>query len=172
MTLYCGMKFDGDPIARRRALEAAQRYRGLTFTDRGEILLDVGNVRNGRVTLSQRGQRVSLLPETIFSIHQAWQDGDVPLEGEAPWEGSTFSAYDSEVDEVRCVCVGKEQIRITDKRGHTEVCVSGEQLKDVVDCIVEPWLAKSPTTRDRSAEVSSPQARASQGKPVPVVGLS
>jgi hypothetical protein len=164
------MKFDGDPIARRRALEAAQRYRGLTFTDRGEILLDVGNVRNGRVTLSQRGQRVSLLPETIFSIHQAWQDGDVPLEGEAPWEGSTFSAYDSEVDEVRCVCHAKEQIRITDKRSHTEVCISREQLKDVVDCIVEPWLAKSPTTRGRSAEVSSP--RASQDKSVPVVGLS
>lgn len=166
------MKFDGDPIARRRALEAAQRYRGLTFTDRGEILLDVGNVRNGRVTLSQCGQRVSLLPETIFSIHQAWQDGDVPLEGESPWEGSTFSAHDSEVDEVRCVCVGKEQIRITDKRGHTEVCVSREQLKDVLDCIVKPWLVKSPTTRDRSADVSPPQARASQGNPVPAVGLS
>ena len=166
------MKFDGDPIARRRALEAAQRYRGLTFTDRGEILLDVGNVRNGRVTLSQCGRRVSLLPETIFSIHQAWQDGDVPLEGESPWEGSTFSAHDYEVDEVCCVCVGKEQIRITDIRGHTEVCVSREQLKDVVDCIVKPWLVKSPTTRGRSAEVSSPQVRASQGKPVPVVGLS
>ena len=66
----------------------------------------------------------------------------------------------------------REQIRIADKRSHTEVSVSREQLKGVVDCIVEPWLAKSPTTRDRSAEVSSPQARASQGKPVPVVGLS
>lgn len=162
------MKFDGDPIARRRALEAAQRYRGLTFTDRGEILLDVGNVRNGRVTLSQRGQRVSLLPETLFSIHQAWQDGDVPLEGEAPWEGSTFSACDSEVDEVRCVCHAKEQLRITDKRSHTEVSVSREQFKGVVDCIVDPWLANLPQT---IAE-ASPQAQASQAKPVPMVELS
>lgn len=95
-----------------------------------------------------------------------------------PWrrshlgEGSTFSAYDSEVDEVRCVYLCKEQIRITDKRAHTEVCISREQLKEIVDCIVEPWLVKYPTTRGRSAEVSSPQAQASQGKPVPVVDLS
>ena len=54
------MKFDGDPIARRRAMEAAQRYRGLTFTDRGEITLDVSNVNNGRVAVSQRGQEVAM----------------------------------------------------------------------------------------------------------------
>lgn len=166
------MKFDGDPVARRRALEAAQHYRGLTFTDRGEILLDVGNVRNGRVTLSQRGQVSKLLPETIFSIHQAWQDGDILTDGNAPWECSTFSACDSEVDEVRCVCHANEQIRITDKRGDIEVCVSREQLKDIVDCIVEPWLAKSPTTRSRSDEIASPQAQASQSRPVPVADLS
>ena len=75
------MKFDAAPTARRRTIEAAQRYRGLTFTDRGEILLDVSNVKNGRVTLSQRGQGLSLLPETILGIQQAWQDGDIPLDG-------------------------------------------------------------------------------------------
>ena len=175
------MKLEADPIARRRVLEAAQRYRGLTFTDRGEILLDVSNVKNGRVALSQHGHRLSLLPETIFSIHQAWRDGDIPTDGKPSWEVSTFSAYDSEADKMCCVCLDKEQVRITDKRSHTEVSVTREQLKRTVDCIVEPWLAGvSPApsevshtqTPDRRDEIAPPQAHASQGKPVPVVDLS
>jgi len=174
------MKFDADPIARRRVLEAAQRYRGLTFTDRGEILLDVGNVKNGRVILSQRGQMVKLLPETIFSIHQAWRDGDIPRDGKTSWAGSTFSAGDSEVDEVDCVCHTKEQIRISDKRSHTEVSVSREQLKHVVDCIVGPWLANAPSANaeasltqlsGRSDEGALRQSETNRGKPSPVADL-
>ena len=175
------MKFDADPIARRRALEAAQCYRGLTFTDRGEIMLDVSNVKNGRVTLSQRGQLVNLLPETLLGIHQAWDDGEISPDGNAPWECSTFSAHDSMVDDVRCVPFTQEQIRIIDKRSQTEVSVSREQLKGVVDCIVEPWLANSTPatseasdtqTRVRNDESPSPQAQANQSKPVPVADLS
>ena len=63
------MTFGSDQAARRRVLEAGQQYRGMTFTDRGDLLLDVGSVQDGRVTLSQRGQSVSLFPETLSSIH-------------------------------------------------------------------------------------------------------
>src|ERR1035441_10991305 len=75
------MKFGSDQAARRRVLEAGQPYRGLTFTDRGIVLLDVGSVQDGRVTLSQRGLSMRLLPETLSGIHRAWQDGDIPLDG-------------------------------------------------------------------------------------------
>ena len=175
------MKFDAAPTARRRALEAAQRYRGLTFTDRGEILLDVSNVKNGRVTLSQRGQGLSLLPETILGIQQAWQDGDIPLDGKSRWESSTFSGYDSEVDVVHCVCLAEEKIRINDKCSRAEISISKEQIKAIVDCIVEPWLANcSPAhsevsrtqTHGRSQEIAAPKAQASQVKPGPVADLS
>lgn len=175
------MKFDAVPSARRRTLEKAQRYRGLTFTDRGEILLDVSNVKNGRVTLSQSRQRLSLLPETIFSINQAWLAGDIPSDGKAPWECSTFSAHDSEVDDVRCVRLGKEQMRVSDKRGSAEISISREQLKRIVDCIVEPWLANfSQVTsevsrghpRSPSNEIAAPQPQASQARRVSVADLS
>jgi hypothetical protein len=167
------MKFDAPPPARRRALaEAAQRYRGITFTDRGEILLNVSNVKNGRVTLSQGGQRLSLMPETIFSIHQAWTDGDIPLDGTVPWECSTFSTEDSEADEVRCLPADKDRLRVSDKRGNAEVSISKDQLESVVECIVEPWLANFPSEGLENDTRSLPQPRANQGKSIPVVDLS
>jgi hypothetical protein len=175
------MKFDGDPAALRHALEAAQPYRGLTFTDRGDLVLDVSNVKNGRVTLSQRGQRVSLLPESILGIQQAWHAGNIPLNGTPPWEISTFSAYDSEVDEVHCLCLAEEKIRISDRRNRAEISISKEQLEAIVDCIAEPWLANFPPapsevspsqTHGRSDEIASPRAQATQGKRVPVADLS
>src|ERR1035441_10804803 len=92
------MNFGSDQAARRRVLEAGQPYRGLTFTDRGKVLLDVGSVQNGRVTLSQRGQSIRLLPETLSGIHRAWQDGDI-LVGKDDWECSTFSPAVSEADQ-------------------------------------------------------------------------
>lgn len=165
------MKFDAPPPARRRALEEAQRYRGITFTDRGEILLNASNVKDGRVTLSQGGQRLSLLPETIFSIQQAWKDGDIPLDGIAPWECSTFSAQDSEADEVRCLSVDKDRLRVSDKRQNTEILISRDQIKSVVECIVEPWLAKVSSERlENSTPSTRPQAN--QSKSIPVVDLS
>lgn len=169
--LYWGMKLDARPPARRRALEEAQRYRGLTFTDRGEILLDVSNVKNGRVTLSQGGHRLSLLPETIFSIHQAWKDGDIPPDGIVPWECSTFSAQDSEADEVRCLLVDQDRLRVSDKLQNTELSISRDQLKSVVECIVEPWLANFPSERLEN-QTPSAQSQASQSKSIPVVDLS
>lgn len=164
------MKFDAAPLAQRHAREAAQPYRGLTFTEHGDILLDVGSVKDGRVRLSQSGQRFSLLPETIFSIHQAWRDGDIPSDNKAPWECSTFSARDSEADEVRCACLGNEQMRISDKRSNAHVSVSREQLKRIVDCIVEPWLANfSP---DSVGNENAPQPQTSPSKPIPIADLS
>ena len=95
------MKFGSDQAARRRVLEAGQQYRGMTFTDRGKLLLDVGSVQDGRVTLSQHGQSIRLLPETLSGIHRAWQDGDIPLDGKDDWECSTFSPAVSDADRGR-----------------------------------------------------------------------
>lgn len=164
------MKFDGAPSTRTRALEAAQRYRGITFTDRGELLLDVSNVKNGRVMLSQGGQRLSLLPETIFSIHQAWKDGDIPLDGAVPWECSTFAPQSAEVDEIQCSPLDRERLRVSDKRRNAEVSISRDQLKSVVECIVEPWLANFPP--EARNEIGSRQPHTNQSKPVPLVDLS
>jgi len=113
----------------------------MTFTDRGKLLLDVGSVRDGRIRLSQRGQAMRLLPETLSGIHQAWQDGDIPLDGTDDWECSTFSPGPSAVDEVRCVCPSKDQLVVTDKVSQTVISVTREQLKLVVERIVDPWLA-------------------------------
>lgn len=169
--LYWGMKLDARRPARRRALEQAQRYRGITFTDRGEILLNVSNVKDGRVTLAQRGRRLSLLPETILSIHQAWMDGDIPLDGTEPWECSTFSTQDSEADDVRCLPVDKDRVCISDKRQNSEVSISRDQLKSVVECIVEPWLANVPS-EPLENQTPSTQPQASQSKSIPLVDLS
>jgi len=113
----------------------------MTFTDRGKLLLDVGAVRDGRIRLSQRGRTMRLLPETLSGLHQAWQDGNIPLGGKDDWECSTFSPGVSAVDEVRCICPSKDQLVITDKTSRTVVSVTREQLKRVVECIVDPWLA-------------------------------
>ena len=94
------MKFGSDQAARRRVLEAGQQYRGMTFTDRGKLLLDVGSVQDGRVTLSQHGRSIRLLPETLSGIHRAWQDGDIPLDGKDNWECSTFSPGVSDADQI------------------------------------------------------------------------
>ncbi|ODU24112.1 MAG: hypothetical protein ABS95_02345 [Verrucomicrobia bacterium SCN 57-15] len=168
------MKFDAAPPTRNRALEAAQRYRGITFTDRGEILLDVGNVKDGRVRLSQSGQRLSLLPETIFSIHQAWKDGDIPVNGTVPWECSTFSPQSSEVDEIRCSPLDEEHLRVSDKCSNAAVSISRDQLKSVVECIVEPWLANFPSGLAKGAghEIASPPQQANKSQPVPLADLS
>ena len=135
------MTFGSDQAARRRVLEAAQQYRGMTFTDRGDLLLDVESVQDGRVTLSQRGRSVSLFPETLSSIHRAWQDGDIPRDGKDNWECSTFSPGVSDVDEIRCVCSSKDLLLITNKISQTVVSVTREQLTLVVERIVDPWLA-------------------------------
>jgi hypothetical protein len=135
------MTFGSDQAARRRVLEAGQQYRGMTFTDRGDLLLDVGSVQDGRVTLSQRGQSVSLFPETLSSIHRAWQDGDIPRDGKDNWECSTFSPGVSDVDEIRCVRSSKDQLLITNKISQTVVSVTREQITLVVERIVDPWLA-------------------------------
>ena len=113
----------------------------MTFTDRGKLLLDVGAVRDGRIRLSQRGQTMRLLPETLSGLHQAWQDGNIPLDGKDDWECSTFSPGVSAVDEVRCICPSKDQLVITDKTSQTVVSVTREQIKLVVERIVDPWLA-------------------------------
>jgi hypothetical protein len=176
-TLYWGMKFDAAPTARRRTLEAAQRYRGLTFTDRGEILLDVSNVKNGRVTLSQRGQGLSLLPETISGIQPAgWM---------AIFLDEVALGFDFLVTipsgRGPCMCLAEEKIRINDKYSRAEISISKEQIKAIVDCIVEPWLANcSPAhsedsriqTHGQSQEIAAPKAQASQVKPGPVADLS
>jgi hypothetical protein len=135
------VKFGSDQTARRRIREAGQHYRGMTFTERGNLLLDVGSVRDGRIRLSQRGQAMRLLPETLSGIHQAWQDGNSPLDGKDNWECSTFSPGASAVDEVRCICPSKDQLVITDKINQSFVSVTREQLKLVVERIVDPWLA-------------------------------
>lgn len=135
------MKFGSHKPARPRVAEAGQRYRGMTFTERGELLLDVGNVQDGRVELSQRGQSMRLLPETLSSIHHAWQDGDIPPGGKENWECSTFSPDASNVDEVRCVCRSKDQLLIADKISQNSISVTREQIKLVVEHIVDPWLA-------------------------------
>ena len=107
----------------------------MTFTDRGKLLLDVGAVRDGRIRLSQRGQTMRLLPETLSGLHQAWQDGNIPLGGKDDWECSTFSPGVSAVDEVRCICPSKDQLVITDKTSQTVVSVTREELKLVVEGI-------------------------------------
>lgn len=134
------MKVKSDPVAHQQALEAAQRYHSLTFTAFGELLLNVRSVTNGRITLMQEDQRLRLLPETIHGIHLAWQEGSIPPEGCPPWEVSTSSLSDSKVDDVRCVCVAPDQIRIADKRSPGRIVVSREQMDSIMTCIVEPWL--------------------------------
>ena len=135
------MKFGSDQAARRRVLEAGQQYRGMTFTDRGKLLLDVGSVQDGRVTLSQHGQSIRLLPETLSGIHRAWQDGNIPLDGSDNWECSTFSPAVSDADQVGCVCSAKDQMLITDKISQIAISVTREQLNLIVERIVDPWLA-------------------------------
>ena len=135
------MKFGSNQTARRRIRESGQHYRGMTFTDRGKLLLDVGAVRDGRIRLSQRGQTMHLLPETLSGLHQAWQDGNIPLDGKDDWECSTFSPGVSAVDEVRCICPSNDRLVITDKTSQTVLSVTREQLKLVVERIVDPWLA-------------------------------
>ena len=162
------MKFGSDQAARRRVLEAGQQYRGMTFTDRGKLLLDVGSVQDGRVTLSQHGRSVSLLPETLSSIHRAWQDGDIPLDGKDNWECSTFSPGVADVDEIRCICPSKDHLLITNKISQTVVSVTREQLNVVVERIVDPWLASfSPS------HPAAPLARnLDSPKPAPSLELS
>jgi hypothetical protein len=171
------MKFGSDQAARRRVLEAGQQYRGMTFTDRGKVLLDVGSVQDGRVTLSQRGLSMRLLPETLSGIHRAWQDGDIPLDGKDNWECSTFSPGVSDADQVGCVCPSKDELLITNKISQTVVSVTREQLNLVVERIVDPWLASfSPS----SSSVAPPAQSAGEGprrnldspKPAPPLDLS
>ena len=136
------MKFGSDQAARRRVLEVGQQYRGMTFTDRGKLLLDVGSVQDGRATLSQRGLSMRLLPETLSGIHRAWQAGDIPLDGKDDWECSTFSPGVSDADQVGCVCCSDEQMLIINKISQTVISVTREQLNLVVERIVDPWLAR------------------------------
>jgi len=149
----------------------------MTFTDRGKVLLDVGSVQDGRVTLSQRGLSMRLLPETLSGIHRAWQDGDIPLDGKDNWECSTFSPGVSDADQVGCVCPSKDELLITNKISQTVVSVTREQLNLVVERIVDPWLASfSPS----SSSVAPPAQSAGEGprrnldspKPAPPLELS
>ena len=170
------MKFGSDQAARRRVLEAGQQYRGMTFTDRGDTLLDVGSVQDGRVTLSQHGRSVSLLPETLSSIHRAWQDGDIPLDGKDNRECSTFSPAVSDADQVGCVCSSKDQLLITNKISQTAVSVTREQLNVVVERIVDPWLASfspsHPTAPPAQSAGEGPRRNLDPPKPAPPLELS
>jgi hypothetical protein len=165
------MKIGSDQAARRRVLEAGQPYRGLTFTDRGKVLLDVGSVQDGRVTLSQRGLSMRLLPETLSGIHRAWQDGDIPLDGKDNWECSTFSLAVSDADQVGCVCSSKDQMLITNKISQSAVSVTREQLKLVVERIVDPWLASfspsHPAAPLAQSAVEDPHRNLDSPKPAP-----
>jgi hypothetical protein len=165
------MKFGSDQAARRRVLEAGQPYRGMTFTDRGIVLLDVGSVQDGRVTLSQRGLSMRLLPETLSGIHRAWQDGDIPLDGKDDWECSTFSTDVADADQVGCVCCSKDQMLIINKISQTVVSVTREQLNLVVGRIVDPWLASfSPSSSAAPLAQSAgqgPRRNLDSPKPVP-----
>ena len=127
----------------------------MTFTDRGKLLLDVGSVQDGRATLSQHGRSIRLLPETLSSIHRAWQDGDIPLDGKDNWECSTFSPGVSDVDEISCICPTQAQLLITNKISQTVVSVTREQLKLVVERIVDPWLASFSPSHPAAATAQS-----------------
>jgi len=170
------MKFGSDQAARRRVLEAGQQYRGMTFTDRGNLLLDVGSVQDGRVTLSQHGRSVSLLPETLSSIHRAWQDGDIPLDGKDNWECSTFSPGVAHADQVGCVCCSEDQLLITNKISQTVVSVTREQLNVVVERIVDPWLASfspsHPAAPPAQSAGEGPRWDLDSPKPAPLLELS
>jgi hypothetical protein len=170
------MKFGSDQAARRRVLEVGQQYRGMTFTDRGKLLLDVGSVQDGRATLSQHGRSIRLLPETLSSIHRAWQDGDIPLDGKDNWECSTFSPGVSDVDEISCICPTKDQLLITNKISQTVVSVTREQLKLVVERIVDPWLASfspsHPTGPRAQSAGEDPRRNLDSPKPAPPLELS
>ena len=170
------MKFGSDQAARRRVLEVGQQYRGMPFTDRGDLLLDVGSVQDGRVTLSQHGRSMRLLPETLSSIHRAWQDGDIPLDGKDNWECSTFSPSVSDVDEIRCICPSKDQLLITNKISQTVVSVTREQLNVVVERIVDPWLASfspsHPTAPPAQSAGEGPRRNLDSPKPAPPLELS
>ena len=148
----------------------------MTFTDRGKLLLDVGSVQDGRVTLSQHGRSIRLLPETLSSIHRAWQDGDIPLDGKDNWECSTFSPGVSDVDEISCICPTKDQLLITNKISQTVVSVTREQLKLVVERIVDPWLASfspsHPTGPRAQSAGEGPRRNLDSPKPAPPLELS
>lgn len=134
------MKFGGDSAAaRQKSLEARQRYRGLTFTDRGEILLDVTRVKTGRITVSQKNCRLNLLPETLMAIHQARREGQIPMPAKDPWRGLIFGRQ-NQSDQVECVLSGQEELRVCVPDSGGSVLISGAQLDDIVRCIVEPWL--------------------------------
>ena len=117
-----------------------------------------------------------LLPETLSGLHQAWQDGKIPLDGKDDWECSTFSPGVSTVDEVRCICPSKDQLVITDKTSQTVVSVNREQLKLVVERIVDPWLAGFTFARsdDQPARSASKDLRRHRDAPkaMPVSSLS
>ncbi|MGO8931700.1 MAG: hypothetical protein ACLQU3_33005 [Limisphaerales bacterium] len=170
------MKFGSDQAARRRVLEAGQQYRGVTFTDRGDLLLDVGSVQDGRVILSQHGRSIRLLPETLSSIHRAWRDGDIPLDGNDNWECSTFSPGVADVDEIRCICPSKDQLLVTNKISQTVVSVTREQLNVVVERIVDPWLASFSPSHPAAAPAQSagegPRRNLDSPKPAPPLELS
>ena len=170
------MKFGSDQAARRRVLEAGQQYRGMTFTDRGKLLLDVGSVQDGRVTLSQHGRSMRLSPETLSGIHRAWQDGDIPLDGKDNWECSTFSPAVTDADQVCCVCSSKDQMLITNKTSQIVVLVTREQLKLVVERIVDPWLASFSPSHPAAPPAQSvgedPHRNPDLPKPAPPFELS
>src|SRR5260370_26678215 len=113
----------------------------MTCRGRGKLLWDVGSVQDGRVTLSQRGLSMRLLPETLSGIHRAWQDGDIPLDGSDNWECSTFSPAVSDADQVGFACSAKDQMLITDKISQAAGSVPREQLNLIVEHILDPWLA-------------------------------
>jgi hypothetical protein len=134
------MKFGGDStMARQKLLEAKQCYRGLTFTDRGEILLDVTSVRMGRIMLSQTGRRLNLLPEMIMEIDQARRDGRIPKSAEAPWHCPP-PAHQDQSDPMECFLSEQGEIRVRAGDLPGSIAISPAQLDDIVRCIVKPWL--------------------------------
>lgn len=138
-------------LARRRVLESQLSYRGLTFTEKGRVLLDVDAIKEGRLCLRQNEKQLKLLPETLLGIQSAWREGDIPDSEDAPWTISTFSTYDPEKDDLRVYRTRRgDSICLADSGAGTRLVITAKQLDAIVEALVDPWMKKV-------GEVSSPE---------------
>jgi hypothetical protein len=146
-------------LARRRALESRLPYRGLTFTEKGCVLLDVDGIKEGRLCLRQNETKLKLLPETLLGIQSAWREGDIPDSEDAPWTISTFSAYDPEKDDLRVYRTRRgDSICLADSGAGTRLVMTAKQLDAIVEALVDPWMnqvAKA-SAPERSPAVDGP----------------
>ena len=159
MKLQHSLPEEADELARRRALESGLPYRGLTFTEKGCVLLDVDGIKEGRLCLRQNETQLKLLPETLLGIQSAWREGDIPDSEDAPWTISTFSAYDPEKDDLRVYRTRRgDSICLADSGAGTRIVMTAKQLDAIVEALVDPWmnqLAKA-SPPERSPAVDGP----------------